>query len=108
MANRRRSKQIIVRCTPEEKQLINEKVALSKLSRTDFIILSITQKDIIVVKDLEALMFEIHREGVNLNQCLRVANYDDKVFPELREAIKTNYKLSAKLLEIVEKISPKK
>ena len=108
MSNRTRSQQIIVRCTPEEKRLIDEKVKLSKLSRTDFIIQSITEKEITVIEDLQPLLFELRREGVNLNQCLRVANYDEKKFPELGEAIKNCNELYLKLFDIYEKIGRKK
>lgn len=108
MSNRKRSQQIIVRCTPEEKQLIDEKTTLSKLSRTDFIIQSITGKEITVIEDLKPILFELHREGVNLNQCLRVANYDEKILPELNEAIKNCNELYLKLFEIHKKISLEK
>ena len=108
MSNRKRSQQIVVRCTPEEKQLIDEKISLSKMSRTDFIIKSITGKNITVIEDLQPLLFELKREGVNLNQCLRVANYDENIFPELNEAIKNCNEIYLKLFEVYKKISRKK
>ena len=103
MSNRTRSKQIVIRCTSEEKRLIDSKIKLSNLSRTDFIIRSITEKEIIVIEDLKPFLFELRREGVNLNQCLKFTNHDEKRLPELNEAIKKCNELYSILLDVYKK-----
>ena len=103
--NRSRSVRFEFRCTPEEAKIINEKAAAAGMNRTEFLIKSLSEKEITVIEDLQPLLFELRREGVNLNQCLRVANYDENKFPELNEAIKNCNELYLKLLEIYKKIS---
>ena len=98
--NRTRNRTINFRCTDEEYDLIMKKISASGRTNTEFLIDTLKKKKIVIYTDLTDVLTELKREGINLNQCLRVANYDENIFPELNEAIKNCNELYLKYLEI--------
>lgn len=98
--NRSRSVRFEFRCTPEEAQIINEKAAAAGMNRTEFLIKTLSEKEINIYPGLTDMLTELKREGINLNQALRYANHDQMQLPELNEAIKNCNNLYLKFLEI--------
>lgn len=98
--NRARSVRFEFRCTPEEAQLINEKAAAAEMNRTEFLIKTLSEKEINIYPGLTEVLTELKREGINLNQALRFAHHDKMRVPELNEAIKNCNTLYLKLLEL--------
>lgn len=95
--NRTRNVRIEFRCTPEESQIINEKAAAAGMNRTDFLIKSLSEKEIVIHKNLAETLSELRRQGINLNQALRLAkaNID---FEKLKIAIQNCNELYEKYL----------
>jgi len=86
---RKRSTQVIIRFTPEELEEFNKAVALSGKSRPDFILDTIREHPTIVCEGLPELMVELKKQGVNLNQAMKLANeMHDTRRGEIYEAIK--------------------
>lgn len=69
--NRQRSNQIVIRFSDEEQAELNEAIEQSKLSKTDFFLQLLREKNIIIVTDLKEICAELKRQGINLNQALR-------------------------------------
>ena len=74
MANRKRSKQIVIRLSDEEYQKYMEQVEKSNLSQNDFFIRCVTKKKIIVIDGLAETLTELKRIGVNINQISKNLN----------------------------------
>lgn len=100
--NRSRSVRFEFRCTPEEAKIINDKAAAAGLNRTEFLIKSLSEKDIIVIDGLREILFELKREGINLNQALRLANAGIDT-EQLNEAIKNCNELYQKYFDFFDK-----
>ena len=77
---RQRANQIIVRFSDEELAELNEAIAESGLSKTDFFLQLLRKKNIIIVSDLKEICIELKRQGINLNQGLR--HYHETGFTE--------------------------
>ncbi|MBU3114703.1 plasmid mobilization protein [Clostridium lacusfryxellense] len=88
---RTRSKQIILRSTQKEYEIIQKKVEKSKLKQNDYLLNCALQKDIIVIEGLKELLLELVREGKNLNQISRVLNQNENL--DLTEITKLKEKL---------------
>ena len=89
---RTRNKQIILRSTEKEYELIQKKVEKSKLKQNDFLLKSALQKDIIVIDGLQELLLELIREGKNLNQIAKSLNQNERFNPN--EIIELKIKLT--------------
>ena len=74
MANRRRYRIINFRCTDAEYEFINEKIEQSKRTKTDFLIDTLLEKEIVVHNGLTGVLSELKKQGVNLNQALKLAH----------------------------------
>ena len=59
------------RVSERERQLIDEKVKTSGLSRTDFLIRVLTDKPVVVFERSGEILQELKRQGNNLNQVVR-------------------------------------
>ena len=88
---RTRNKQIILRATEKEYELIQKKVEKSKLGQNDFLLKAVLQKDIIVIEGLKELLLELIREGKNLNQIAKALNQNETF--DLNEITKLKEKL---------------
>ncbi len=102
-ANRTRNRIINFRCTDAEYDFIDEKIELSGRTKTDFLLDTLKQKEIIVYPGLDKILLELKREGVNLNQALRYANSGIGV-EELKIAIKNCNDLYVKFKEMAQEI----
>ena len=68
---RQRANQIVIRFSDEELAELNQAIAESGLSKTDFFLQLLRKKNIIIVSDLKEICVELKRQGINLNQALR-------------------------------------
>ena len=84
--NRQRANQIIIRFSDEELTELNQALAESKLSKTDFFLQLLRKKNIIIVSDLKEICVELKRQGINLNQALR-HYHESKFAEEIKNAI---------------------
>ncbi len=95
IANRTRNKNLALKFTAEEIEEINKKIEQSKLSKTDFILNCIREKDVVVIEDLSEALIEIRRQGVNLNQMAKAINgyyYDLRTVGLLSNGIEEDLK----------------
>lgn len=72
--NRTRDKTMNLRFSSEELEEMNEKISLSRMSRTDFVLGCVRNQTVVVVPDLIDAMIEIRKQGVNLNQIAKSLN----------------------------------
>jgi uncharacterized protein (DUF1778 family) len=104
---RTRNKQIILRATEKEYQLIQKKVEKSKLKQNDFLLKSALQKDIIVIEGLKELLLELIREGKNLNQIAKALNQNENSnlneITELKEKLIDLWGTAEEILKEVKK-----
>ena len=59
------------RVSERERRIIDEKVKISGLSRTDFLIRALTDKPVVVFERSGEILQELKRQGNNLNQAVR-------------------------------------
>ena len=59
------------RISERERRIIDEKVKISGLSRTDFLIHVLTDKPVVVFEHSGEVLQELKRQGNNLNQAVR-------------------------------------
>lgn len=69
-----RNKTIPFRVTEKELEIIDQKAAKAKLSRTDFLIAAALGKEITLMEDLKPILYELRRIGNNINQLTKLAN----------------------------------
>lgn len=72
--NRTRNKNFSLRFTLEEYEKMEEKVNKTGLSRADFILKLAEKGKIIIIPDLMETLFELHKQGININQIARTIN----------------------------------
>lgn len=93
MPNRERSKQLNIRLTETEIELLQKKIKKSKLSQSEYIRKSILEKNIIVIDEIKGLMVELKRVGNNLNQVTRMINTgevkDSKELVQIKSNLET-------------------
>ena len=69
-----RTKKMTFRLTDEEYSIIKNKVQESGISQQQFLLKTALEKEIICIKEFQALMLQIKRIGVNINQIARHMN----------------------------------
>lgn len=106
--NRTRNRIINFRCTDEEYDFITEKIEASQRTKTDFLLDTLQEKEIVIYKDLELMLAELKRQGINLNQALRYAHHDKNRLPELAETIRACNELYLKYLRIWQEANGKR
>ena len=74
MANRKRTKQIVIRMSDEEYETLKRKVEQSGLKQQEYLIKAITNKPIMNTDDLKEVVVELKRQGNNLNQLTQKLN----------------------------------
>jgi len=104
---RTRNKQIILRSTEKEYEIIQKKIMKSKLKQNDFLLKSALQKDIIVIEGLNELLLELIREGKNLNQISKALNQNKNFnlneITELKEKLIDLWTAAEEILKEVKK-----
>lgn len=99
-ANRTRNRIINFRCTEGEYDLITSKIDASGRTKTEFLLDTLLDKEIVIYLGMKEVLTELKREGINLNQALRFANHDQMRLPELNEAIRNCNELYLKFLKL--------
>jgi hypothetical protein len=104
---RTRNKQIILRSTEKEYEIIQKKIVKSKLKQNDYLLKSALQKDVIVIEGLKELLLELIREGKNLNQISKALNQNENInsneITELKEKLIDLWAAAEKILKEVKK-----
>ena len=104
---RTRNKQIILRSTEKEYEIIQKKIVKSKLKQNDYLLKSALQKDIIVIEGLKELLLELIREGKNLNQISKALNQNENIklneITELKEKLIDLWGTAEEILKEVKK-----
>jgi hypothetical protein len=72
--NRTRPKQIVIRMSEKEFNIVKSKVEKSGLKQQDYLIKSVTGKDVINTDGLKELTPELKRIGSNINQIAKSCN----------------------------------
>ena len=72
--NRTRNKNFALKFTEKEIEEIDSKIKKSGLSKTDFILKCVREKEIIIVDDLMPTLAEVRRQGFNINQIAHAMN----------------------------------
>ncbi len=106
---RKRTERVFIRVTPEERKILQRKASAAGLSVSDYVRLSLIHSDdctinVIDIEPLRKVMFELAKQGVNLNQFMHFLNTykqdgfdagraetvlekERKLFADVREAI---------------------
>lgn len=69
-----RIKKMTFRLTAEEYEMIKAKVQQAGISQQQYLLRTALEKEIICIKEFQALMFQIKKIGVNVNQIARHSN----------------------------------
>ncbi len=77
--NRARPKQIVIRLSEKEKEILKKKVKKSGLKQQDFLIKCILEKQVLNTDGLKEVTPELKRIGVNLNQIAKSCNQGNQV-----------------------------
>ena len=96
---RTRNKNFNVRLTSEELIKLNKKIKKSTLPKADFLMAAAEGKKILLVENYNNLLFEMRKQGINLNTCTRSLNsilmlgkrnqeFGNKLISELQTTIK--------------------
>lgn len=85
--NRTRPKQIVIRLSEKEKEILKKKVEKSGLRQQEFLIKLILEKEIINTDGLKELTPELKRIGVNINQIAKSCNQGNQATKEEIENI---------------------
>ena len=103
---RERSKQLNIRLSENEVELLQKNIEKSKLKQSEYIRKSILKKNIIVIDEIKGLMVELKRVGNNLNQITRMMNNGEiKDSKELIE-VKNNLEIVwDKVIEALKKVN---
>jgi len=119
--NRTRNKNLALKFTSEEMKEINLKIEKSGLSKTDFILSCIREKDVVVITDITAVLSEIRKQGFNINQIAHAMNsyahnlkelnlevYDGKSeWERFASELELSREANKKTFEILKRISDK-
>lgn len=86
--NRSRSERLTLRLTEEEYDYITEQAKLAQMSKTDYLLKVAHDRPAVVIEDIPALLVELRRQGVNLNQLTRLANQTQSTnLPQIEEVL---------------------
>lgn len=85
---RRRSEVMKLRLSPDELAYITEQAKAAGMSRTDYLMAAAKGEPVIVIQDVPRLLVELRKEGVNLNQAVRLAHEKGSAnLPDLQAAL---------------------
>lgn len=85
--NKTRPKQMILRMSEKEKEIIQKKIEKSKLKQNEYLLKCALGKDIKVIEGLTEIMKEIKRIGVNVNQIAKSSNQGKNISSNTLENI---------------------
>ena len=75
------------RVSEEERKIIDDKVAASKMTRTEFIIRALEKQPVTVIPNAPELLTELKRQGNNLNQAVRNYYFDKGTLEEILSCV---------------------
>ena len=101
---RRKPLSIAFRVTEEQHRMIEEKAKKLNLSKTDFIVKSCFDKEIIIVNDVRELMKELHAVGRNLNQLTTRANMKQLEVVDLKPTYLELVEIYTVLTELLKRV----
>lgn len=103
--SRKRSSNLSIHVTPQEKNMIRRKAQQANMTMTDYIISAIQGDEIIVCDGLVPLFVELKRIGNNVNQIAYKVNSGVVRAVGLRETQQELNKISERIEEIARKIN---
>ena len=103
--SRKRSSNLSIHVTPQEKNMIRRKAQQANMTMTDYIISAIQGNEIIVCDGLIPLFVELKRIGNNVNQIAYKVNSGVVRAVGLRETQQELNKISERIEEIARKIN---
>ena len=83
-----RTKKMTFRLTTEEYEIIKDKVSKAGISQQQFLLKTALGKEVICIKEFQALMFQIKKKGVNINQIARHCNETGAITKEEIEEVR--------------------
>ena len=99
--NRFRKKQILLRVTETELEIIDKKAKAACLNRNKYLI-KMAIDGFIIIQDLENVRGEISKIGVNINQIAKHINTTKNIYKsdmeEIKKQIEEIYKIVEKLI----------
>lgn len=101
---RRRSETLKIRLTPEELSLLTERAHEAGMTKTDYIMTAAATHPVIVIDEVPKLIAELRRQGVNLNQAIRMAYQTGSAdFEEIKAAVKLCTDAQKEVLDLCER-----
>lgn len=100
---RKRNRQICIRLTDEEYEYVVEQAKIAGLNKTEYLIKSACQMPSVVLSGGVKIFWELRKQGVNLNQLVKLC-YEYGVDPrEVESIVKVNIEAQKKLMELCDK-----
>ena len=100
-ANRTRQYSVSFRVSDREKEIIENKVKQSGMSKTDFLIKALSDKPITVIPNTSEILLELKRQGNNLNQTIKNTYFGYNTESELLSTLNELKRLYSKISEAV-------
>lgn len=96
-----RTKKMTFRLSEEEYRQIKEKVEESGLSQQKFLLKTALEKEIIHIKEFQAMIFQLKKIGVNINQITKHCNetgvISETEILEVKEGVNNIWQLLSQL-----------
>ena len=70
----KKTERLQLRLSPEEKEMLMKKAAESRMTVSDYLASLVANKKVETVKSIPALIYEIRKIGVNINQIAHIGN----------------------------------
>ena len=70
----KKTERLQLRLSPEEKEMLIKKAAESRMTVSDYLASLVANKKVETVKSIPALIYEIRKIGVNINQIAHIGN----------------------------------
>ena len=70
----KKTERLQLRLSPEEKEMLIKKSAESRMTVSDYLASLVANKKVETVKSIPALIYEIRKIGVNINQIAHIGN----------------------------------
>ena len=95
--NRTRPYSCSFRVSEREKEIIENKVKQSGMTKTDYLIQALSDKPVVVIPNASEILLELKRQGNNLNQAVKNGHFGYNTQIALRSAVDELKKLYRKI-----------
>ena len=95
--NRARPYSFSFRVSEREKEIIENKVKQSGMTKTDYLIQALSDKPVVVIPNASEILLELKRQGNNLNQAVKNGHFGYNTQIALRSAVDELKKLYRKI-----------